>query len=77
MARLVIRNGRFATGDTISGRAEAVAIDGGRFIAVGKSADCVGPANCDIVAPFCDGDLVLSYTTWCYEGCVHRSECAE
>ena len=34
-ADVVLRNGRFATGDTLAGRAEAVAIRDGRFSAVG------------------------------------------
>ncbi len=47
MAQLVIRNGRFATGDNISGRAEAVAIDGGRFIAVGSEREVLAQCGPD------------------------------
>jgi predicted amidohydrolase YtcJ len=38
---LVIRNGRFATGETLMARAEAVAISGGRFSAVGRESEAM------------------------------------
>ena len=37
--RLVLRNGRFATGADLSGRAETVAIEDGRFTAVGAESE--------------------------------------
>src|SRR5258705_11562639 len=59
MAGLVIRNGRFATGDTVSGRAEAVAIDGGRFIAVGSEREVLAQCGPDTRTIDLGGRLAL------------------
>src|SRR5262245_39324882 len=47
-AELVVRRGRFATGDRLTGRAEAVAVEGGLFRAVGSEREAMahcGPAT--------------------------------
>lgn len=41
-----------------------------------EQANCTGPANCDIVEPFCAGPYVISYTQTCYGGCVRADQCA-
>ena len=46
--------------------------------AQGSQADCVGPANCERVTPFCDDPAyVVSYANGCFEGCVRPEICAE
>jgi len=49
--------------------------------AEGGTADCKGPANCDVPAPdcanpFCNGMFALGYSAGCYEGCVLTKQCA-
>jgi hypothetical protein len=39
-------------------------------------ANCLGPANCDIIEPFCAGPYVISYTPTCYGPCVRADQCA-
>lgn len=43
--------------------------------ATGNTADCVGPALCEMVAPHCELPYVVAYTGLCYEGCVKQDEC--
>lgn len=42
----------------------------------GGQADCLGPALCEIPAPFCAGPYVSSYTGACYGPCVRADQCA-
>ncbi|MBN2573983.1 MAG: hypothetical protein JXP73_05400 [Deltaproteobacteria bacterium] len=42
----------------------------------GGKANCIGPALCDMVEPFCELPYVVAYTDMCYEGCVQQSDCA-
>jgi len=44
--------------------------------AEGGRANCTDSATCKMATPFCELPYVLSYTSNCYEGCVHQSECA-
>ncbi len=39
-------------------------------------ADCLGPATCERVAPFCAGPYVTSYLGACYGPCVRADQCA-
>lgn len=39
-------------------------------------ADCLGPATCERVAPFCAGPYVVSYVGSCYGDCVRADQCA-
>jgi hypothetical protein len=47
--------------------------------AEGAKAACVSPTPgtgfCDMATPFCESPYVISYTSYCYEGCVPSSEC--
>jgi hypothetical protein len=44
--------------------------------AEGKTADCSGHVMCRVLPPTCSGDFTVSVAAGCYEGCVHRGECA-
>lgn len=39
-------------------------------------ADCLGPATCERVEPFCAGPYVISHVGACYEGCARADQCA-
>ena len=39
-------------------------------------ADCLGPASCEIVEPFCAGPYVNSYRGLCYGRCARADQCA-
>jgi hypothetical protein len=41
----------------------------------GGYANCLGPAMCDMVEPFCEPPYVIAYTSLCYEGCVYQDDC--
>ena len=42
----------------------------------GNYANCLGPAACNIVQPFCEPPYVVAYKSLCYEGCVQQDDCA-
>jgi hypothetical protein len=43
---------------------------------VGGTADCLGPAMCEMMAPNCELPYVVAYTGLCYEGCVKEDQCS-
>jgi hypothetical protein len=43
--------------------------------AAGGYADCLGPAMCNTVQPFCEAPYVIAYKNLCYEGCVYQDDC--
>jgi hypothetical protein len=45
------------------------------FCAEGPRAICQGTPTCAQPAPVCEGDYTVSFTSTCYEGCVHPTEC--
>jgi hypothetical protein len=46
-----------------------------RGCANGGTANCTGVTACEMVEPFCQPPYVVSYTSLCYEGCVHQDDC--
>jgi hypothetical protein len=46
------------------------------FCGEGATAACTGMPLCRIPEPLCQGDTVVAYTDFCYEGCVRRDDCA-
>lgn len=41
----------------------------------GSSADCTGPALCEMATPRCESPYTVGYANNCYEGCVRLSSC--
>jgi hypothetical protein len=46
-----------------------------RCVAGGR-ATCTGAPSCEAATPYCEGPYVVSYTAFCYEGCVRATACA-
>ncbi|HEX2658436.1 MAG TPA: hypothetical protein VHU40_09195 [Polyangia bacterium] len=46
-----------------------------RCVAGGR-ATCTGSPTCEAPTPYCEGPYVVSYTAFCYDGCVRATACS-